>query len=221
MGEKKELEGSKLVTGTIDAVKTVIDRCEETNTQITLGYNESIRLILVPKDGSFKKNLIINLKGEGSRAEVLGILIGSGKNEAQLSINTIHTGRSTSAYTHVRGVLFDASKIFFTGLIKIEKEAIKTSSLLENRMLVLGDTAHAESIPSLEIEANDVKASHAATVGKIDYLQMFYLQSRGIEAHTAVRMITEGFFEKIFEKIPAEELVAEIRGSIWKDILRH
>lgn len=217
MGEKKGLKTEKLE---IRTDKVLVDRCEDEESEVVLKGDELLKIILLPSIDYPRKNLKVYLKGDGSRAEVLGIILGKGQTYFDIAISVIHQGVNTSAYTHVRGVLFDESKAQFRGLIRIDKGANKTSSLLENRMLILGEGARADSIPSLEIEADDVKASHAATIGRIDEQQIFYLQSRGIERKTATRMIVDGFFEPIISKIGDESISALIRGGLWVDILK-
>ncbi|MBI2659014.1 SufD family Fe-S cluster assembly protein, partial [Candidatus Woesearchaeota archaeon] len=102
----------------------------------------------------------------------------------------------------------------YRGLIRIEKEAQKTYSYLENHILKLGDKTLANSIPSLKIDANDVKASHGATVGQIDEEHLFYLMARGLSRVEAEKLIVEGFFEPVIQKIPMEELKEKIREMV-------
>lgn len=218
MGEKKYLVGKKLEVAT---TKVVVDRCLQEKTRVVLKANQNLRVILLPNHQVVNKNLEIFLKGNDSRVEILGAILGQKDDDFRLEVKTVHQGLRTSAYTHVRGVLFDASRSFFSGLIRIEKGANKTSSLLENRTLILGERAKANSIPSLEIEADDVKASHAATVGRIDEQQLFYLRSRGLSRKTATRMVIDGFFEPILSKINDEKTVAQLKGDLWVDILKH
>ena len=217
MGEKKQLQKEKLevIKGRI-----IIDRFNREKSRLTLGPNESLTIFLLPSLTNKNKTLDVYLQGDGSHVKILGATVGSGASRSNLNINIIHQGLSTSAYTHVRSVLFDDSFSYFSGLIKIEKGANKTSSLLENRVLILGEGARSESAPQLEIEADDVRASHAATTGQLDKTQLFYLQSRGIEEATATRMLIEGFFEPVLGRLPSEETAAEIRGELWTDILR-
>ncbi len=217
MGEKKNLRTEKLE---INIGRVLIDHCVEVESEITLGERELLKIILLPTVSHPLKNLKVYLKGRGSRVEVLGIIPGKGDAFFDVAVSVIHQGINTSAHTHVRGVLFDNSRARFYGLIRIDKGADKTLSLLENRMLILGDGARADSIPSLEIEADDVKASHAATIGRIDEQQLFYLQSRGIERKTATRMVVDGFFEPIISKIDDAAVIAMIRGDLWVDILK-
>jgi len=217
VGEKKELQKNKLE---VTSGKIIVDRFAEASSEIILGKDENLTIFLLPKPPHPEKAINIYLRGDGSRVEVLGALVGKSFQESKITVNIIHQGQSTSAHTHVRAVLFDGSKAYFYGLIKIEKGANKTSSLLENRVLILGDGAVNQSVPSLEIEADDVKASHAATTGKLDEGQLFYLQSRGIDRRTATRMLVEGFFEPILARVSEEKAAAEIRGELWTDVLR-
>jgi Fe-S cluster assembly protein SufD len=217
MGEKKQLQKKELE---ITSGKIIVDRFDQEKGKIVLGQDEILTIFLLPKFPHLTKVLNVFLKGEGSRLEVLGALVGRKSETSRIEINIIHQGLSTSSYAHSRSVLFDQSRAYFSGLIKIEKGANKTASLLETRALILGDQAHCESVPSLEIEADDVKASHAATVGKLDETQLFYLQSRGIDVHTATRMLIEGFFEPVLRRVSDEKAAAEIRGEIWTDVLK-
>lgn len=219
MGEKKQLEGKKLG---VSLGRVKIDFLKKPQEKVVLKTGEALTIFLLPKLGDFYKKLDVYLEGDRSRLEILGIVLGARAEKSRLEINTVHQGRGTSAYTHVRGVLFGEARTYFGGLIKIEKGANATHSLLENRVLLLGEEARAESVPSLEIEANEVKASHAATVGRLDGQQLFYLQSRGIDPKTATRMIVEGFFEPIFDrfrKAVSGEDFAHLRGQLWTDLL--
>lgn len=219
MGEKKQLEGRKLE---VSLGRVKIDFLKKSQEEIVLKADEALTVFLLPKRGDFYKKLDVYLEGDRSRLEILGIVLGARAEQSRLVINTFHQGRGTSAYTHVRGVLFDEAQTHFEGLIKIDKGADATHSLLENRVLLLGEQARAESVPSLEIEANEVKASHAATVGRLDESQIFYLQSRGIDTKTATRMIVEGFLEPIFDRLRkavSEEDFAHVRGRLWTDLL--
>ena len=114
----------------------------------------------------------------------------------------------------VEGILKDESTSVYRGLIRIEKIAQKTNSYLDNKILKLGEKTLANSIPSLKIDANDVKASHGATVGQINEDNMFYLMARGLSRQEAERLIVEGFFEPVIQKIPLEELREKIRGLV-------
>lgn len=217
MGSKKELQKQKLE---VLEGRLLIDRFDEAESQIILKDEESLTVFLLPHPGKINKKLTVYLKGNGSRVEILGAFVGRGEEKSEITVNVVHQGLNTSAYTHARTVLFDESRSYFSGLIRIEKGANKTTSLLENRVLILGEKARSESLPSLEIEADDVKASHASTTGNLDENQLFYLLSRGIGKATATRMLIEGFFEPVLNRVGSEKAAAEIRGEIWLDVLK-
>jgi Fe-S cluster assembly protein SufD len=96
----------------------------------------------------------------------------------------------------------------------VHKTAQQTDSYLANRNLLLSDKAKADSIPRLEIEANDVRCTHGATVAPVDPEQIFYLETRGLPRPDAVRTIVEGFFEPILQEIPAETVRDRLRAAL-------
>lgn len=153
-------------------------------------------------------------QGQGSQCNNLGIFMGKDKEHIDFTTNMYHNTTNTTNDVLVDGILKDESSSVYRGLIKIEKEGQKTNSYLANHILKLGEKTLANSIPSLKIDANDVKASHGATVGQIDEEHMFYLMARGLSRAEAERLIVEGFFEPIIQKIPSEELREKIRELV-------
>ena len=152
--------------------------------------------------------------GQGSNCSNLGIFLGKGKEHIDFTTNVYHNAENTTNDILVDGILKDESSSVYRGLIKIPKEGQKTNSYLANHILKLGDKTLANSIPSLKIDANDVKASHGATVGQINEEHLFYLESRGLSRQEAEKLIVEGFFEPVIQKIPLEELREKIRGMV-------
>ncbi len=142
------------------------------------------------------RSLTIILK-EGSKAEIYGAVLAEQDNQYQFNLLVHHLGPRSQSRTLFKGVGKDTSKQVFNGMIKIEKQANQSNAFLENRVLLLSKHATAESKPELEIEANDVKASHAATTGRIDDKQLFYLQTRGIDRGLAQEMIVRGFLDEV------------------------
>ncbi|MCB0192851.1 MAG: Fe-S cluster assembly protein SufD [Anaerolineae bacterium] len=141
------------------------------------------------------------LPGNGASMEFNGVYFMEGKQHLDTDCLIRHTGLYTNGDLLLHGALKDHGRSVFTGLIKIDPSAQQTNSYLKNENLLLDDTARADSIPSLEIDANDVRASHGATIGKIVEEYVFYLMSRGIPRNTAVRMVVEGFFYKVFDRM--------------------
>ena len=155
-----------------------------------------------------------NFNGQGSQCSNIGVFLGKGKEHIDFTTNVYHNAENTTNDILVDGILKDESSSVYRGLIRIEKQAQKTNSYLANHILKLGDKTLANSIPSLKIDANDVKASHGATVGQIDEEHLFYLMARGLPRQEAERMIVEGFFEPVIHKIPSEELREKIRALV-------
>jgi FeS assembly protein SufB len=156
----------------------------------------------------------VGLLGNGSAGELVGVFFTD--HDQRYSINTLsnHAATATNAETLVKGVLTDESRVEFDGMIRVQPKAQQTASFLSDHTLLLSDSCRAESIPGLEIGANEVSASHGATTGKIDEEQLFYLMVRGIERKEAERIIVQGFFEPVLQRIPLENLRTRLRRSI-------
>jgi len=155
-----------------------------------------------------------SFNGQGSQCSNIGVFLGRGKEHIDFTTNMYHNAENTKNDVIVDGILKDESNSVYRGLIKIPKEGQKTNSYLANHILKLGEKTLANSIPSLKIDANDVKASHGATVGQIDEEQLFYLMARGLTREFAEKLIVEGFFEPVIQKIPLEELRERIREMV-------
>jgi Fe-S cluster assembly protein SufD len=165
--------------------------------------------------GKFSRYKIeTSFEGEGSHSENVGIFFGS-KNQ-HIDINTIahHIVPHTTNNILARGVMKDSSSSVYRGLIRIEKAAQKSDSYLANHTLLLSPKAFANSIPSLQIEANDVRATHGATVGQIDKDQLFYLTARGLSEKEAENLIVKGFFEPVIQKTVDEEMKNNFEKAI-------
>ena len=186
-----------------------------TNIVGTLDKNANINWISGCFGGKLNRLRIdTNFNGQGSACSNLGVFLGKGKEHIDFTTNMYHNAENTTNNVLVDGILKDESSSVYRGLIKIEKQAQKTNSYLANHILKLGEKTLANSIPSLKIDANDVKASHGATVGQIDEEHLFYLMARGLSRAEAEKLIVEGFFEPVIQKIPLEELREKIRGMV-------
>jgi Fe-S cluster assembly protein SufD len=154
------------------------------------------------------------LTGNGSSAELNGVYFISDKQHVDLDTLTHHIGLSTGGDLLLKGAVRDHARAVFQGLIKIDPSGQQTNSYLKNENLLLSDHARADSIPSLEIDANDVRASHGATVGRVDEEHLFYLQSRGIPRSTAERMVVEGFFSGVFDRISQDRVREKLAAAV-------
>src|SRR5229473_6888657 len=159
-------------------------------------------------------NIGVGLTGNGSAGELVGVFFTD--HDQRYSINTLsnHAAIATNAETLVKGVLTDESRVEFIGMIRVQPKAQKTASFLSAHGLLLSKKARGEFIPGLEIGANEVSASHGATTGQIDEEQLFYLMVRGIPREEAERIIVQGFFEPVLQRIPLENLRTRLRRSI-------
>lgn len=138
-------------------------------------------------------DLEIILDKEGMELEIVGKFQTRGSEIMALNIRIIHRAPHTTASTTLKGVVWDSSQLKLSGTIIIEKLAQQTQSFLRENILLLSPKAKAEAIPNLEILANDVKCSHAATISNISEEQVFYLMSRGLTRKKAEEVIVEGF----------------------------
>jgi len=151
-------------------------------------------------------NMQVDLQGNGSRLEWYGFTFGSGSQQLLWAPTVKHIGLSTEAAIDWKSAVADRSYVVFDGMIDIEKGAQGTNSDLRDAALHLSAQARSDSIPGLEIDANEVKAGHGSTSGQIDEEQLFYLQARGLSKQDATRMIVLGFFAAVVERIPSDDV---------------
>ncbi|MBI4173661.1 MAG: Fe-S cluster assembly protein SufD [Candidatus Aenigmarchaeota archaeon] len=171
--------------------------------------------------GSATSRLVMDtaLAGEGATADLTGVFLGSNSQHVDIVTNARHLVPHTSSNILARGVLKDAASGVYRGLIKIEKEAQQTLSYLADNTLLVGGQAVANSIPSLMIDANDVKASHGATVGQADAEQLFYLMARGLPQPQAEAILVQGFLEPALAKIKDQALRQRCRRLVEERIV--
>lgn len=156
--------------------------------------------------------------GEGAHSGMFSLTVGDRKQEFdQRTLQTHAKGHSVSDLLYKNALLGEARTIF-SGLIKVEKEAQQTDAYQTNRNLLLSDAAEANSLPGLEILANDVKCSHGATTGQIDRDQLYYMLSRGIPEVAAKELLIFGFFEEILLKLENKEIANTLREHIRKKL---
>lgn len=160
----------------------------------------------------------LDLEGEGSHGRMSGFFFTNGKQHLDLDTQQNHHAPHTTSDLLFKGALKENSRSVWQGMIYVAPGAQKTDGYQANRNLVLDRTARADSIPGLEILADDVRCTHGATVGKVDPEHMFYLQARGVPEHEARRLIVEGFFRPIMDRIPyqgvRERLLRSIRDKL-------
>lgn len=147
------------------------------------------------------KILEVVLAGENASVEVVGLVLGKGREEKSLEAYITHAAPNTKSKVNVRGVLKDKSKFDFRGNVKIEKGAKGSDAYLRSDVLLFDDAKMGDDTPALEILEPDVKAGHAATIGKVDEGMIFYLMSRGLSRKEAEKMIVDGFIAPVAEVV--------------------
>jgi Fe-S cluster assembly protein SufD len=154
------------------------------------------------------------LTGDGASARFNGVYLVRDRQHVDLDVLMHHIGRGTSGDLLIKGAALDRARAVFRGMVRIEQSAQKTDSYLKSDNLILSDRARIDSIPGLVIDANDVRASHGATVGRVDDEHVFYLQSRGIPRATAVRLVVEGFFASVFDRMSQDRVRRTLAGAV-------
>lgn len=167
----------------------------------TVARNATVHIVtIVTNVRKFNGTMDIDLVGKGAEATVSGMYHGCNEDQHSFYGTMNHKVRHTKGDILIRGVYEKESRGFFSGLIKIDKTAQQTLSYFTDNILLL-DNARATSVPTLEIEANDVKASHGSTTGRIDDDKLFYLTSRGVTEQQARQMVIGGFFKPIIDRL--------------------
>jgi len=147
-----------------------------------------------------------------------GIFFTNGRQHLDMDTQQNHNAGSTTSDLLYKGALRDKSRTVWQGMIKAQPGSQKIDGFQANRNLMLDKTARADSIPGLEIQADDVKCTHASAIGQLDPEELFYLMSRGIPRNTAVEMSVQGFFDPLMRRIPFEGVRNRIFDRIVEKI---
>lgn len=158
------------------------------------------------------------LDGPGAESEALAVYFGDGHQMHDFRTFQDHVAPRTRSDLLFKGAVEDTARSVYSGLVRIRPDAQKVEATQSNRNLVLTEGAGAESIPNLEIEADDVRCSHASTVGPIDDDQRYYLETRGVRPDDAERLIVLGFFEDVFARLPVPELATPLRRAVHEKV---
>ncbi len=156
----------------------------------------------------------LNLVGQGSTGKMSGFFFTNGNQHLDHDTQQNHLAPNTTSDLLFKGALIGESRSVWQGMIYVAENASKTDGYQANRNLVLSEKARADSIPGLEILTDDVRCTHGATVGKLDPDQVFYLESRGIPRKEAEKLIVEGFFDPIMQRIPFEGVRKRFQNAI-------
>ena len=160
------------------------------------------------------------LQGPGAHSEMLALTIAKNFQEFDQRTLQTHQAPNTSSNLLYKNALLDTARTIFSGLIVVEQDAQKTDAYQSNRNLMLSDEAESNSLPGLEIQANDVRCTHGSTSARIPAEQEFYLQSRGIAKAAADELLVFGFFEEVLGKLENEDLQNVLRTLIQPKFTR-
>jgi Fe-S cluster assembly protein SufD len=161
-----------------------------------------------------KVNQEVALAGEGADAQVNGVMFTAGRQHLAYFTRQDHIAPHTTSDLLYKAGLKGHSRVVWKGMIRVEKDAQRTDAYQKDDNLILSDAARADSIPGLEIEANDVRCTHGATAGRVDEDMIFYSQARGVPRDQAIRLIVEGFFANVYDRIALEPVRETLRQAV-------
>lgn len=184
--------------------------------RMSLGRDSTGRIGEVGLGGNFARlDLAVDLEGDGASSEVVGLYFGEGSQTLDYRVVINHSGKNTSSDVFLKGAVEDDSQSVFTGLLRIEKDATRTSTFETNRNLVLSENAKANSVPNLEILCDDVVCGHASSVGPLERDLLYYLQSRGLSDQRAERLLIKGFFQEVIDRLPIAGISEPVSAEVF------
>ncbi|MGO9962899.1 MAG: Fe-S cluster assembly protein SufD [Acidimicrobiales bacterium] len=183
--------------------------------RVRAGRDATIRTFTASLGGEYARFRTESvLAGQGGNAELLAAYLGSGTQTHDFRTLQEHAAPRTKSNLVFKGAVGGTARSVYSGLIRMRHGAKGADAFQTNRNLVLSDGAHADSVPNLDIEENDVRCSHASAVGQIDREQRFYLESRGVPPAVAERLILLGFFEDLWTRIAVPGVRAYLAAAV-------
>jgi Fe-S cluster assembly protein SufD len=161
------------------------------------------------------------LVGQNGEADLVAGYLGTGSQLHDLRTVQDHVAPKTRSQLTCMGAVMDHSRSAYVGLTRVRNGAHGADAFQTNRNLVLSEGAHADSVPTLDIQENDVRCSHASTVGPIDQDQLYYLESRGIDPGVAERLIVLGFFRDLANRVPIASVASWFVGEVEARLAAH
>lgn len=169
-------------------------------------------------DGNTVSENITHLVGENSLSNAKTVSVGRGDQTQNFTAKIVHFGKNSEGYILQHGVMKDKSTSIFNGIGKIEHGASKANAEQESRVLMLSEKARGDANPILLIDEDDVTAGHAASVGRVDPIQLYYLMSRGITQEEAERLIIHGFLAPVVNQLPIEAVKNQLTQVIERKV---
>lgn len=184
-----------------------------------LGRDATVRAAAVALGGDYARlRSEALLSGPGAESDQVAVYFGDGTQMLDFRTLQDHAAPRTRSNLLFKGAVEDDAHSVYSGLVRIRPDAQKSDAHQTNRNLVLSAGAGAESIPNLEIEADDVRCSHASTVGPIDDDQRYYLESRGVPPEEAERLIVLGFFDDVLDRLPVRAMAGALRRTVVEKV---
>ncbi|KIL42651.1 Fe-S cluster assembly protein SufD [Jeotgalibacillus soli] len=169
-------------------------------------------------DGDTISENVTHLVGDNSFGDTKSVVVGRGTQKQNFTTKVIHWGKNSEGYILKHGVMKDSASSIFNGIGKIEHGATKSNAEQESRVLMLSEKARGDANPILLIDEDDVTAGHAASVGRVDPLQLYYLMSRGISQHEAERLVIHGFLAPVVTQLPIEGVKRQLSEVIERKV---
>lgn len=189
------------------------------NGRAIMGRDTDLRWIQVSWGSRLTKAFLdLDMRGEGGHGELLGLYFPTGRQHIDHQTLQIHRVPQCFSDLLFNGALKDRAHSVYMGIIKVFPHAQKTDAFQRNGNLILDGTARADSIPGLEIEADDVRCTHAATAAQVEDEYVFYLMARGLTRPQAERMIVQGFFQAVLDRVPVESVQEKLARVIERKI---
>lgn len=167
-------------------------------------------------EGYIISNNTVDLRGDGSGLTIKSIALGVEEMRSNNTCEVHHWGKHTTSNIHARSVMKDSATNIINSITKIERGATKSDGQQSSKVLMLNEKARGDANPILLIDENDVTAGHAASVGRVDPLQIFYMMSRGIPRQEAEKLIIDGFLDEVISQIPSQSLQKSIHRLIGR-----
>lgn len=169
-------------------------------------------------DGNTISENTTNLVGDGSFGDTKTVVVGRGEQIQNFTTQVVHFGKNSEGYILKHGVMKDSASSIFNGIGKIEHGATKANAEQESRVLMLSEKARGDANPILLIDEDDVTAGHAASVGRVDPVQLYYLMSRGIPQKEAERLVIHGFLAPVVNQLPIEGVKKQLVEVIERKV---
>jgi len=209
--------GAKVLYGAVDTLTK--DVVTYVNRRGVAGNDATIEWALGQmNDGDTISENVTNLVGNGSNSNAKTVVVGRGEQKQNFTTNIRHFGKNSEGFILSHGVMKDSASAIFNGIGKIEHGASKANAEQETRVLMLSEKARGDANPMLLIDEDDVMAGHAASVGRVDPLQLYYLMSRGIPKTEAERLIIHGFLAPVVKALPIEAVKKQLVEVIERKV---